>query len=103
MRGSASSCGTDTSTWMRLRCGRAASIRWNQTAGPWPNRVDQPVPGSGPAGLVGVAQHGLSERPDGGVKRVAPDLEYLHRPVALTDPDGRVQPELGGHGGDALG
>jgi len=67
-------------------------------------RVDQPVPGSGPAGLVGVAQHGLSERPDGGgVKRVAPDLEYLHRPVVLTDPDGRVQPELGGHGGDAVG
>ena len=30
------SCGTETSMWMRLRCGRGASICWNHTAGPWP-------------------------------------------------------------------
>ena len=36
MRSCASSCGTDTSMWIRLRCGRGASICWNQTAGPCP-------------------------------------------------------------------
>src|SRR3974377_2032973 len=29
MRGSASSCGTDTSKWLRLRCGRGGPIPWD--------------------------------------------------------------------------
>ena len=67
-------------------------------------RVDQPVPGPGPAGLVGVIQHRPPERPDRArVERVDPDLEHLHRPAVQAGPADRVQPELGGHRRDPPG
>ena len=43
----ASSCGTDTSRWIRLRCARGASICWNQIAGPC--RTGSTSASSGPA------------------------------------------------------
>ena len=68
IRRAATSCGTVTSTWMRLRCGRGASICWNPSAESTAVGVD--------AGVVAVglvAEHRLPERFDGG------DLERVDR------------------------
>ena len=75
IRDSATSWGTVTSMWMRLRCGLGASICWNQNAGPMRAGSTRPVP---PGALVDVAEHGLPERPDGlDVERVDGHLAGL--------------------------
>jgi hypothetical protein len=65
-------------------------------------RVDQPVPGLGPAGLVSVTEHRPPERPDRrGVERIDPDLEHLDRPSPT--PAVRLQAKLLDHGRDLPG
>ena len=64
------------STWMRLRCGRGASICWNQNEGPAASRVDDV--------LLGVAPELVAERcpPEGHHLRdrqcVDRNLDVLH-------------------------
>ena len=74
----AASCGTSTSMWIRLRCGRGASICWNQISGPRPSRVDQRRVQFGPR-FVCISRNRLPERPhQRDVERVDGDFERLH-------------------------